>query len=78
MFKRRWFTWRDPRSEMPDADDMHFTKLLVCAKGTDRPQEPMMARWEGGDEWEYLHSSPAFTTDSVAYWAYIPEPPNAD
>ena len=66
--------WYDPRDEMPRVES--FVRLLIVPKSTDNWGEPEIGHYIGDDQWEYAHSSPAFTTDSVAFWAYIPEPPN--
>ena len=74
MSNWRRMYWYDPRDEMPSVEP--FVRLLIVPKSTDNWGEPEIGYYLGNDRWEYAHTSPEFTTDSVAYWAYIPEPPN--
>ena len=75
MTSYRMLKWRRPSEKMPEADDI-LAHLLIVVKGRNGHQDPQIGCYLGGNRWEYKNSSPSFTSKDVAYWAYIPEPPN--
>jgi hypothetical protein len=75
MTSYRRLKWRRPSEEMPIYDYCE-NDLLIVPKNSNDWWEMQLGHYLGDDKWEYKHSSPGFTTDSVAFWAYIPEPPN--
>ena len=73
---RHVFHWRDASKEEPSVEGWWSDRVLIVPKSSGDFGEAEIGYYLGGDRWEYAHTSPEFTTDSVAYWAYIPEPPN--